>query len=166
LDYTLSIFEKPTVKLYLPVDTFKTNEYGVIELTISNPSVNDVTLYGELVVSVPSNVIVEGGDGSGGAGHYSKTFAVQPGDSKEISLYIKCPKPGRYLVHAKVYYYTNKNKIKYELATLTETINVLESKISEEKSKNEVRGGYLIYIIGIIAVLVGGGFTLIKLIRK
>ena len=162
--------EKPTINLYLPVDTFKTNENGVIELVIKNPSVNDVTLCGELNVRVPSNVIVEGGDGVGGAGYYSKTFTVQPGDSKEISLYIKCQNPGRYLVHAKVYYYIDKNKDNYEVITLTKPINVLsgeqniESNVVEEKSQNENGGSPFIYIIGILVVLGAiGGLALIKL---
>jgi len=170
-NYILDKFrERPTINLYLPVDTFKTNEKGVIELLIRNPSVNDLSLSGDLNVNVPSDIVVEGGDGNGGAGYYSKAFSVKPGESKEITLNIECQNPGRYLVHAKVYYYTGKNKDNYEVITLTKPINVIEGDTNNEvdkNSQNEKNNGSIAYIIGILVVLGAiGGFIFIKTIKN
>ena len=151
--------EPPTVTLHLVKDRFKPGEQGIIELSVRNPNVNDIALMGELNVKVPSNLAVEGGDVVGGGGYYSSTFIAKPGTSRTQTLYITCldAEPGRYLIHAKVYYYPEGNRENYQEISLTKPI-VVETPPPIPLDQE--------YIVIIIAIVVVGAVAIAYARRK
>ncbi|RJS70340.1 hypothetical protein CW714_07470 [Methanophagales archaeon] len=105
----------PIVKLRPLNDVACPREDGLIELYMSNPSLNDVTLTTEVWVEIPSGIHVTGegftADVAAGVAH--ALFEVTPGTSKNIHVNIK--PIGSYedkevFIHAYGYYWPGHNK--------------------------------------------------------
>ncbi|XRP97357.1 LamG-like jellyroll fold domain-containing protein [Methanocaldococcus sp. 16A] len=177
--------EPPTVVLHMVKDKIKPGEQGIIELTIQNPDVNSIALEGDLIVKVPSNLAVEGGNVIGGGGYYTTKFIAKPGVSKTLTLYITCldDNPGKYLVYGKVYYYPEGDKENYREVTFTKPIEIIgvekeeqpKETITQQQTENKEslvsifykNPEYLIIIIGIIVFgIVGIAFAIAFAIRK
>ncbi|MCZ7398493.1 MAG: LamG domain-containing protein, partial [Candidatus Methanoperedens sp.] len=87
----------PSVTLRPVTDVIDTNQDGIVELFMNNPSLNDVTLNVDARVSVPSGIHVYGqsfGEAAG-AGVVAGTFSVPPGTSRTIIVVIKADKSAR-----------------------------------------------------------------------
>jgi len=105
----------PVVKLRPLNDVACPGEDGLIELYMSNPSLNDVTLTVEVWVEIPSGIHVSGEgfavDTAAGVAH--ALFEVTPGTSKTVHVNIK--PIGSYeerevFIHAYGYYWPGQNK--------------------------------------------------------
>jgi N-acetylneuraminic acid mutarotase len=87
----------PSVTLRPVTDVIDTNQDGIVELFMNNPSLNDVTLNVDARISVPSGIHVYGqsfGEAAG-AGVVAGTFSVPPGTSRTIIVVIKADKSAR-----------------------------------------------------------------------
>jgi hypothetical protein len=105
----------PSVTLRPVTDVIETNQDGIVELFMNNPSLNEVTLNVDARVSVPSGIHVYGqsfGQGAG-AGVVAGTFSVPPGTSRTIILVIKADKSARIGSHSLMFtglYWPGDNK--------------------------------------------------------
>ncbi|NPA62103.1 MAG: hypothetical protein GXN95_00935 [Methanococci archaeon] len=153
----------PDVNVYMPIDNVTLGENGIIELTIHNPIVNDVNLNGELLLRVPSDVTVEGGNiQQGGAGLYQLEFSVKPGDSKTITLYLKFPERGTYIIDGKVLYWPGNSKNNSNEITLHKVVEVL----GDHEENNAILNISLTMIITFMGLVIAIIILLYKLLRK
>ena len=119
----------PSVTLRPVTDTIETNQDGIVELFMNNPSLNDVTLNVDARVSVPSGIHVYGqsfGEGAG-AGVVAGTFSVPSGTSRTIILVIKADKSARIGSHSLMFtglYWPGDNKDNFQPISLTYSVTV------------------------------------------
>lgn len=119
--------ENPMVRLR-PVNTeITTDQDGIIEAVMFNPSVNDVPLSVDIVLTVPSNVHVYG-DGfacaGSGAGACTGSFTIIPAQSKTAVINFKGDKVGAYQVHFSGYWWPGENKDMRQPISLTHPFKV------------------------------------------
>jgi hypothetical protein len=160
----------PSVTLRPVIDVIETNQDGIVELFMNNPSLNDVTLTVDAQVSVPSGIHVYGesfGQGAG-AGVVAGTFSVPPGTSRTISLTIKADKSARIGSHSIQFtglYYPGSNKDNFQPLSLTYSVTVKEpSKNPEEAPSNakpDAAGKEIPLTWIILAAVVLGGIAII-----
>lgn len=135
---TLPILDTPTPK---PKDTFRTgptvslrpvkddiskSEDGLIELYMDNPSVNDVVMYADVRISVPSGIGIYGqgfGD-TGSAGVLHGTFDIPPGKSRTIQMLVKGEKTGEFLIKFGGLYWPGEDKDAFQPISLTHNFKV------------------------------------------
>ena len=121
----------PSVTLRPVTDVIETNQDGIVELFMNNPSLNEVTLNVDARVSVPSGIHVYGqsfGEGAG-AGVVAGTFSVPPGTSRTIILVIKADKSARIGSHSIMFtglYWPDDNKDNFQPMSLTYSVTVKE----------------------------------------
>jgi hypothetical protein len=120
--------ENPMVRLR-PVNTeITTDQDGIIEAVMFNPSVNDVPLSVDIVLTVPSNVHVYG-DGfacaGSGAGACTGSFTIIPAQSKTAVINFKGDKVGDYQVQFTGYWWPGENKDMRQPISLTHPFKVL-----------------------------------------
>ncbi|MBU4220914.1 MAG: hypothetical protein KKA10_04705, partial [Euryarchaeota archaeon] len=114
----------PSVTLRPVIEVIETNQDGIVELFMNNPSLNDVTLNVDARVSVPSGIHVYGqsfGQGAG-AGVVVGTFSVPPGTSRTIILVIKADKSARIGSHTIMFtglYWPGDDKDHFQPLSLT-----------------------------------------------
>ncbi len=119
----------PSVTLRPVTDVIDTNQDGIVELFMNNPSLNDVTLNVDARISVPSGIHVYGqsfGEAAG-AGVVAGTFSVPPGTSRTISLTIKADKSARIGSHTLSFtglYWPDDNKDAYQPLSLSYSVTV------------------------------------------
>ncbi|VVB89948.1 Uncharacterised protein [uncultured archaeon] len=119
----------PSVTLRPVTDVIESNQDGIVELFMNNPSLNDVTLNVDARVSVPSGIHVYGqsfGD-AGGAGVVAGTFSVPPGTSRTIILVIKADTSARIGSHTLQFtglYWPGDNKDMFQPISLTYPVTV------------------------------------------
>jgi hypothetical protein len=126
-DYTFGgkFLEPPRVSLQLIKKEIKVGEQGILELSMYNPTVNNITLVCDLYIRVPPNVKVTGGEIlSGGGGQYSATYEVKPGSSSVETIYLSSDEKGKYTIHAEVHYYPKGDKSDYRTITLNDVLVV------------------------------------------
>jgi len=129
----------PSVTLRPVTDLIETNQDGIVELFMNNPSLNDVTLNVDARVSVPSGIHVYGqsfGEGAG-AGVVAGTFSVPPGTSRTIILVIKADKSARIGSHTIQFtglYWPGNNKDSYQPLSLTYSVTVKEPSKNPESA--------------------------------
>jgi len=118
----------PTITLRPVNDVISKGKPGMIELYLSNPSINDVTLTADAYVSVPSGIHIsaEGFSVGGAAGTYHGHFVTPPGNDRTIYIYVYGEKIGEYMIHAEVIYYPDENKDAYQQISLTHPFKVEE----------------------------------------
>ncbi|MDP2841379.1 MAG: hypothetical protein Q8O17_03770, partial [Candidatus Methanoperedens sp.] len=87
----------PSVTLRPVIEVIETNQDGIVQLFMNNPSLNDVTLNVDARVSVPSGIHVYGESfgQAAGAGVVAGTFSVPPGTSRTIIVVVKADKSAR-----------------------------------------------------------------------
>ncbi len=127
----------PSVTLRPVTDVIETNEDGIAELFMNNPSLNDVTLNVDVRISVPSGIHVYGqsfGEAAG-AGVVAGTFSVPPGTSRTIAVVIKADKSARIGSHTLSFtglYWPDDNKDAFQPLSLTYPVTVKEASKSPE----------------------------------
>ena len=119
----------PSVTLRPVIDVIETNQDGIVELFMNNPSLNDVTLNVDARVSVPSGIHVYGESfgQAAGAGQVYGTFSVPPGTARTISVVIKADASARIGSHTLSFtgmYWPDDNKDNYQPISLTYSVNV------------------------------------------
>ena len=169
----------PVVRLRPVTDQIDSCADGLIELFFSNPSLNEVTLQGDVYVSVPSGIHVYG-DGFGtaaAAGTAYGQFTVPPGTARTIYLNIKADKTAvgnTYSIHFSGTYWPEGNKDAWNPISLTHPFKVLEASPNPTDSKptnpDQITGHELRHIwIGwwiILAAVVLGGITAVAAVRS
>ncbi|MCX9024919.1 MAG: PGF-CTERM sorting domain-containing protein [Candidatus Methanoperedens sp.] len=134
----------PSVTLRPVTDVIDTNQDGIVELFMNNPSLNDVTLNVDARISVPSGIHVYGqsfGEAAG-AGVVAGTFSVPPGTSRTISLTIKADKSARIGSHTLSFtglYWPDDNKDNYQPLSLTYSVTVKEPSKKPGESSQEAQ---------------------------
>ena len=119
----------PSVTLRPVTDVIETNQDGIAELFMNNPSLNDVTLNVDVRISVPSGIHVYGqsfGEAAG-AGVVAGTFSVPPGTSRTIAVVIKADKSARIGSHTLSFtglYWPGDNKDQFQPLSLTYPVTV------------------------------------------
>ncbi|MBU3966017.1 MAG: hypothetical protein KKG76_01385 [Euryarchaeota archaeon] len=160
----------PSVTLRPVVEVIETNQDGIVELFMNNPSLNDVTLNVDARVSVPSGIHVYGqsfGQGAG-AGVVAGTFSVPPGTSRTIILTIKADKSARIGSHSLMFtglYWPGDDKDSFQPISLTYSVTVKEPSKNpdsaepstpvkgEEKTKSQIPGfSALLAIFGVLTI--------------
>jgi hypothetical protein len=118
----------PTVTLRPVNDVIDKHQDGLVELYMNNPSLNDVTLYADVQISVPSGIHVYGeGFGYGGAaGTVAGTFEVPPGTVRTIHINTKSEKVGNFNVHFTGLYWPDGDKDAFQQISLTHPLTVKE----------------------------------------
>ncbi|MCZ7383632.1 MAG: hypothetical protein O8C63_02660 [Candidatus Methanoperedens sp.] len=127
----------PSVTLRPVTDVIESNQDGIVELFMNNPSLNDVTLNVDARISVPSGIHVYGqsfGEAAG-AGVVAGTFSVPPGTSRTIIVVIKADKSARLGSHTLQFtglYWPDDNKDAFQPLSLTYSVTVKEASKSPE----------------------------------
>lgn len=157
----------PVVKLRPLNDEINKSADGLVELFMSNPTLNDVTLHVDAYVSAPSGIYVYGqGFGqAGAAGTVYGTFDVPPGTARTVYMNIKGEKVGEFFIDFKGLYYPDDNKDAYNPLSLQHPFKVTEpspkpkdSEPTNPKQIPDVNAIPWIWIaISIFLVLVGIG---------
>jgi hypothetical protein len=155
----------PSVTLRPVTDVIETNQDGIVELFMNNPSLNEVTLNVDARISVPSGIHVYGESfaQAAGAGVAYGTFSVPPGTARTIVVVVKADKSARIGSHTISFtglYWPGENKDNYQPLSLTYSVTVKEpSKAPEiaptgtEKPKTQIPGfGVVLAIFGIFAM--------------
>lgn len=171
--------EGPVVRLRPVTDEIDTSRDGLVELFFSNPSLNDVTLQGDIYVSVPSGIHVygEGFGLAGAAGTVYGQFTAPPGTARTIYLNIKADETAAgktYFIHFSGLYWPGDNKDAYNPISLTHPFKVLEASPNptdptptspQQIPGSEVGGIWMGWWI-ILAVVVLGGIATIVAVRS
>ncbi|MDD1744691.1 MAG: hypothetical protein LUQ20_02605 [Candidatus Methanoperedens sp.] len=155
----------PSITLRPVTDVIETNQDGIVELFMNNPSLNEVTLNVDARISVPSGIHVYGESfaQAAGAGVAYGTFTVPPGTARTITVVVKADKSARIGSHTISFtglYWPGENKDNYQPLSLTYSVTVKEpSKAPEiaptgtEKPKTQIAGfGVVLAIFGIFAM--------------
>ena len=137
----------PSITLRPVTEVIETNQDGIVEFFMNNPSLNDVTLNVDARISVPSGIHVYGqsfGEGAG-AGVVAGTFSVPPGTSRTITLVIKADKSARIGSHTIQFtglYWPGDNKDSFQPLSLTYSVTVNEpSKDPLKDTSGDVNKG-------------------------
>ncbi len=157
----------PSITLRPVTEVIETNQDGIVELFMTNPSLNDVTLTVDAQVKVPSGIHVYGesfGQGSG-AGVVAGTFSVPPGTSRTIILTVKADKSARIGSHTLSFtglYWPGNDKDNFQPLSLTYSVTVKEpSKVipdepkttATETTKSQIPGfGAILAIFGVLTI--------------
>lgn len=129
----------PSVTLRPVTEVIDTNQDGIVELFMNNPSLNDVTLNVDARISVPSGIHVYGesfGQGAG-AGVVAGTFSVPSGTSRTIIVVIKADSSARIGSHSLMFtgmYWPGDNKDNFQPLSLTYPVTVKAPSKSPESS--------------------------------
>ncbi|MDD5472585.1 MAG: PGF-CTERM sorting domain-containing protein [Candidatus Methanoperedens sp.] len=130
----------PSVTLRPVTDVIETNQDGIAELFMNNPSLNDVTLNVDVRISVPSGIHVYGqsfGEAAG-AGVVAGTFSVPAGSSRTIAVVIKADKSARIGSHTLSFtglYWPGDNKDAFQPLSLTYPVTVKEPSKNPESAE-------------------------------
>jgi len=118
----------PTVTLRPVNDVIDKSQDGIVELYMSNPSLNDVTLTADVQVSLPSGIHVYGESFGYGAaaGTVAGKFTVPPGTVRTIHINIKSEKVGAFTVHFTGLYWPDDDKDAFQQVSLTHPFTVNE----------------------------------------
>lgn len=160
----------PTVRIRPLNDEINSNQDGLIELYMDNPSLNDITLSVDARISVPSGIHVYGqGFGeAGAAGMVYGKFDVPPGSARTINIVIKAEKTGDFSAQFSGLYWPGDNKDAYQPISLTHPFKVTaaskdplkdtngdtgEDKGAPEKAPVRSPGISIIAAISIVAVV-------------
>ncbi|MCZ7401060.1 MAG: hypothetical protein O8C61_02430 [Candidatus Methanoperedens sp.] len=116
----------PVVSLRPVNDIITEKEAGQVELQMTNPSLNDVTLHVDAWVSVPSGVHIygQGFGAAASAGTAYGTFDVLPGQMVTIQINIVPEKRGNFFASFTGLYYPDDDKDKNQPISLTHPFTV------------------------------------------
>ena len=165
----------PSVTLRPVTEVIESNQDGIVELFMNNPSLNDVTLNVDARVSVPSGIHVYGesfGQGAG-AGVVAGTFSVPPGTSRTIILVVKADSSARIGSHSLMFtgmYWPGDNKDNYQPLSHTYPVTVKAPSKNPESAdpsnpkdapKTETAGKEIPLTWIILAAVILGGIAVI-----
>lgn len=164
----------PSITLRPVIDVIETNQDGIVELFMTNPSLNDVTLTVDAQIKVPSGIHVYGesfGQGSG-AGVVAGTFSVPPGTSRTIIVTVKADKSARIGSHTLSFtglYWPGNDKDNYQPLSLTYSVTVKEPSKDPESApsntnavpKTDAAGKEIPLTWIILAAVILGGIAVI-----
>jgi hypothetical protein len=164
----------PSITLRPVTEVIDTNQDGIVELFMTNPTLNDVTLTVDAQVKVPSGIHVYGesfGQGSG-AGVVAGTFTVPPGTSRTIIVTVKADKSARIGSHTLSFtglYWPGNDKDNYQPLSLTYSVMVKEPSKDPESApsnanavpKTEAAGKEIPLTWIILAAVILGGIAVI-----
>ena len=120
--------ENPTTRLRPVQDKITSDQDGIIEVFMVNPSVNDVTISVDIIIAVPSGVHVYGDGfacGATGAGACSGSFTILPAQSKTVVVNIKADKIGSHLIHFSGYWWPGEDRDMRQPISLTHPFEVV-----------------------------------------
>ena len=172
--------EGPVVKLRPVTDQIDASGDGLVELFFSNPSLNDVTLQGDIYVSVPAGIHVYG-EGLGlatAAGTVYGQFTAPPGTARTIYLNIKADKTAvgkTYFIHFSGVYWPDGNKDAYNPISLTHPFKILEASPNPTDSKpttpeqipgSEAGGIWMGWWIILAVAVLGGIGTIVAVVSR
>ena len=131
--------ENPTTRLRPVNDQITADQDGIVEIFMVNPTVNDVSMTVDMIITVPAGIHVYGEGFScagGGAGACAGSFTINPGQSKTGHLNVKAEKVGPHQVHFSGYWWPGNNKDLRQPISLTHPFNVSEpsKNIGEEST--------------------------------
>lgn len=170
----------PVVTLRPLTSEINSSSDGLVELFISNPSLNEIELNGDMYISLPSGIHIYG-QGFGlatAAGTTYGQFNVQPGTAKTFYVNIKADQTAvgqTYYVHFSGLYWPDDNVDAYQPLSLTHPFTVTAaspnpldpaatsgSQLTQPESTPQVAGLWIGWwiVIGLAAVC---GITLIIL---
>ncbi len=160
----------PVVKLRPLNDEVNKSADGLVELFMSNPSLNDVTLHVDAYVSAPSGIYVygQGFAQAAAAGTGYGTINVPPGPARTIYMNIKGEKVGEFFIDFKGLYYPDDNKDAYNPISLQHPFKVIEPSPEPKNSEptnpeqipempTSISWTSIIIAVSIFLVLVGIG---------
>jgi len=162
----------PSITLRPVTEVIETNQDGIVELFMTNPSLNDVTLTVDAQIKVPSGIHVYGesfGQGAG-AGVVAGTFSVPPGTSRTIIVTVKADKSARIGSHTLSFtglYWPGNDKDNYQPLSLTYSVTVKEpskdpeSAPSNTNAKTDAAGKEIPLTWIILAAVILGGIAVI-----
>ena len=170
----------PVVKLRPVNDEIDSSRDGLVELSFSNPSLNDVALHGDFYVSVPSGIHVYG-QGLGlatAAGTAYGQFTAPPGTARTIYLNIKADETAvgkTYFIHFIGQYWPGDNKDAFNPFSLTHPFTVLEASPNphdptptnpQQIPGSEVGGIWMGWWIILAVVVLGGIATIVAVMSR
>ena len=130
--------ENPTTRLRPVQDRITSDQDGIIEVFIVNPSVNEVTISVDIVIAVPSGVHVYGEGfacSATGAGACSGSFTILPAQSKTVVVNIKSDKIGSHIVHFSGYWWPGEDRDMRQPISLTHPFEVVSPSASASPTK-------------------------------
>lgn len=156
----------PKVRLRPVNDIIAPNEDGIVELYMSNPELNDVTLTTEVWVDIPTGMHVTGEgfavDAAAGTAH--ALFTVPPGNSKTIHVNVKPVKSYEdrtITVHASGYYWPEGDKDNSNPISITHPFKIQTDPVKTPRTKETPKptpgfeGIFAIASIAMILYLLG-----------
>jgi hypothetical protein len=158
----------PTVRLRPLNSEIDKSQDGLVELFLSNPSVNECPMEFDLEVSVPSDIYIYAEDGSlsGGAGAVTGHFTMPPGSSRTVTLHIKGENVGTFSVHFGGIYWPGTNKNKWNPITLDTSFEVKEPATTPTPASATASDSVFKTIPGFGAVGLVLIFTLMFFLRR
>ncbi len=144
---------KPIINIHTPKDTITKDEEGVIEISATNPFSAGRKLIVEVYLTIPSGMIVSGGENviSGGGGVYTTQFIVEPGETKTLYIRLSSNEEGTYNVHGYVRY-KFENEQNYKEIMYDHRFEVTNKKSSLPINTTTILIGGLI-IIGVVLAI-------------
>ena len=129
----------PSITLRPVTDVIETNQDGIVEFFMNNPSLNEVTLNVDARISVPSGIHVYGESfaQAAGAGVVYGTFSVPPGTGRTIAVVVKADKSARIGSHTISFtglYWPDENKDNFQPLSLTYSVTVKEPSKNPESA--------------------------------
>ena len=126
--------EGPTSRFRPLNDQISAGRDGIVEMFMSNPSVNDVSITFDMIITVPMGLHVLGAQGFScartyigvAAGDCSTIFTIDPGQAELGLLHVKAEKIGHYQVHLSGYWWPGDNKDLRQPISLSHSFTVSE----------------------------------------
>ena len=120
--------EGPTVRLRPVEDVITSDQDGILEAFMFNPSVNDWPMTVDFMLTVPSNIHIYGQGfvcSGTGAGSCAGSFTIPPGITKTVVINVKSDKIGEHTVHLSGYRWPGDNKDRRQPISLTHPFKVI-----------------------------------------
>jgi hypothetical protein len=120
--------EGPTVRLRPVEDVITSDQDGILEAFMFNPSVNDWPMTVDFMLTVPSNIHIYGQGfvcSGTGAGSCAGSFTISPGITKTVGINVKSDKIGEHTVHLSGYRWPGDNKDRRQPISLTHRFKVI-----------------------------------------
>lgn len=115
---------EPSTSIHTPETTITEDQVGIIEVTVSNPSLNDKTIEASVTGSYPSGTSVTGENlASTGGGQFTGEISVQPGSERTIQIRLAPNELSDFTVNGQVFY-THENTDRIDQTNLQRPFTV------------------------------------------
>jgi len=96
---------EPSTSIHTPETTITEDQVGIIEVTVSNPSLNEKTVEASMTGSYPSGTSVTGENlASTGGGQFTGEISVQPGSERTIQIRLAPNELSDFTVNGQIFY--------------------------------------------------------------